>query len=136
MTLVKQKHSRGCAVCIAMVATLNYDDLIKAHFGKFGKVEGMTLDHQVQKELKLMGFETRFEYKNDYNKTEKDRKFTEPVNHMGFSAYIYELLYYDDSPCAHFVVMDDKGTVFDPMFGIAKWADYTNQPYSRLIIWD
>jgi hypothetical protein len=38
-----------------------------------------------------------------------------------------------DSPCAHFVCMDEQGQLFDPMFGLTTQDRYHMKPYSRLV---
>lgn len=125
--LIKQKHSKGCGIaCIAMVCGKSYDKIANDLFGKLGKVDGMYLS-DAQNYLKKHKYITT---KTIYPLSLSDGEKYEEVIKPTCFAHICQVKVFKDSPTDHFIVMDGKGILFDPIFGITKWIDYSCAPIS------
>lgn len=117
MKLIRQTNSKGCGVaCAAMVTELSYEDCRRTLFGTVGKVSGMFHDDVVAF-IKSKGFNAS---KRLYSK--EDPSVLKPIE--GCEAHLLEVRVYSDSEMSHFVVMDNLGNIFDPIFGKTELGFY------------
>lgn len=129
VVLIRQKHSKGCGIAaIAMLADWEYDEIKTRLYGTRGEIAGLFYNEVLEVGCELGGFEVHSEvYPHQADETHRAN-----VMKPYADVHLVEIKVFKDSPCLHFIIMDEDGKLYDPMFGMTTW-DWYCEPPSQII---
>lgn len=104
-----------------MITGATYDGVHGYFFGSKGKCDGM-FPSDIENYISRFTY-TMSEPEYWYNEKGTARVAWPSVPQNG-DVLLLQVRVYADSPSDHFVLIDDLGTIYDPMFGHAKLSDY------------
>ncbi len=113
MKLVRQKHSMGCGVaCMAMLLDVTYEEAA-AHFKDRNLETNGVVSIELDSVLADLGYAIQIQYPKDHRWQEREQWPPAPFAERHV-CQVYRGLP-ENSGCAHMVVMDQSGIVFDPL---------------------